>query len=97
MLRQTRTTALAVDDQLAAVHGFTLTDALELVLQYTDHAVQALAPAWPRPAADELADRFACDVVPAEVDAARAPPTWDRRRWPTGAGMRSEPSGPLTG
>ncbi|MFE3629364.1 hypothetical protein ACFXO0_18875, partial [Streptomyces goshikiensis] len=71
VLRQTRTTALAVDDQLATVHGFTLTDVLELVLQYTDHAVQALAPAWPRPTA-ELADRFACGVVPAEVDAARA-------------------------
>ncbi|NEA20718.1 hypothetical protein [Streptomyces halstedii] len=71
VLRQTRTTALAVDDQLAMVHGFTLTDVLELVLQYTDHAVQVLAPTWPRPTA-ELADRFACGVVPAEMDAARA-------------------------
>ncbi|MEU7322654.1 hypothetical protein ABZ682_19175 [Streptomyces griseoviridis] len=71
VLRQTRMTALAVDDQLAAVHGFTLTDVLELVLQYTDHAVQALAPAWPRTAADDLADGFACGVVPAEVEAAR--------------------------
>ncbi|MER6116164.1 hypothetical protein [Streptomyces sp. NPDC001743] len=71
VLRQIRTTALAVDDQLATVHGFTLTDVLELVLQYTDHAVQALAPAWPRPTT-EPADHFACGVVPAEVGAARA-------------------------
>lgn len=72
VLRQTRTTALAVDDQLTAVHGFALADVLELVLQYTDHAVQSLAPAWPRSATDADTEGFACGVVPAEVDAARA-------------------------
>ncbi|MCG7523846.1 hypothetical protein MHW47_05205 [Streptomyces sp. OfavH-34-F] len=72
VLRQIRTTALAVDDQLAAIRGFTLTDVLELVLHYTDHVVQALAPAWPRPEGDQRADGFACGVLPAEVAAARA-------------------------
>ncbi|MFJ9574551.1 hypothetical protein [Streptomyces bacillaris] len=71
VLRQIRTTAFAVDDQLATVHGFTLTDVLELVMQYTDHAVQTFAPAWPQLTA-EPADGFACSVVPVEVDAARA-------------------------
>lgn len=71
VLRQARMTALAVDEQLAPTRGFTLTDVLELVLGYTDHAVAALAPAWPGREQDLDGDGFACGVLPDEVDAAR--------------------------
>lgn len=71
-LRGAQLTGFAVDEQLVAVHGFGLSDVLELVLQYTDHAVTALAPAWPREYEGRAPGEIACELIPGEVQAARA-------------------------
>jgi hypothetical protein len=70
-LRSAQLTALAIDEPLLTVHGFTLTDVLELVLRYTDHAVRALAPAWPQAYEDRGAEEIACGISPGEGDAAQ--------------------------
>ncbi|MCM2431046.1 hypothetical protein [Streptomyces sp. RKAG337] len=70
-LRSAQLTALAVDEPLLSVHGFTLTDVLELVLRYSDHAVTALAPAWPQAYEDRVAQEIACGISPGEAEAAQ--------------------------
>ena len=71
-LRSAQLTALAVDEPLLTVHGFTLTDVLELVLRYTDHAVTTLAPAWPETYEDRAPQEIACGISPGEAEAAQA-------------------------
>jgi hypothetical protein len=70
-LRSAQLTALAIDEPLLTVHGFTLTDVLELVLRYTDHAVRALAPAWPQAYEDRAPEEIACGISPGGDDAAQ--------------------------
>lgn len=70
-LRGAQMTALAVDEALLAVHGFTLTDVLELVLRYTDHVVTVLSPAWPEVYEDREPGEFTCGISTDEAEAAR--------------------------
>ncbi|WP_246143475.1 hypothetical protein [Actinacidiphila oryziradicis] len=70
-LRSAQLTALAIDEPVRVVHGFTLTDVLELVLRYTDHAVTALAPAWPQAYEDRAPEEIACGISPGEGEAAQ--------------------------
>lgn len=64
-------TALAIDESVRTVPGFTLTDVLELVLCYTDHAVTALASAWPETYEDQAPQKIACGISPGEAEAAQ--------------------------
>ncbi|MFD3662801.1 hypothetical protein ACFWVF_19760 [Streptomyces sp. NPDC058659] len=70
-LRCAELAALAVDESVLEVHGFTLTDVLELVLRCTDRLVSALAPAWPEVYDDRSAQDIACGISPGEYDAAQ--------------------------
>ncbi|MGW0899183.1 hypothetical protein ACWD0G_19720, partial [Streptomyces goshikiensis] len=70
-LRGAQMTALAVDEALLSVRGFTLTDVLELVLRYTDRAMTVLAPSWPEVYEDRELGDFTCGISPGEAEAAR--------------------------
>ncbi|MGP3690991.1 hypothetical protein ACTVZO_41055 [Streptomyces sp. IBSNAI002] len=70
-LRGAQMTALAVDEALLAVRGFTLTDVLELALRYTDRVVTVLAPAWPQEYEDQEPGEFTCGISTDEAEAAR--------------------------
>ncbi|WP_042169391.1 hypothetical protein [Streptomyces sp. NBRC 110035] len=68
-LRCAELTARAVDESVLTVHGFTLTDVLELVLRCTDRVVSTLALAWPEVYDDRSAQDIACGINPDEYDA----------------------------
>lgn len=68
-LRCAELTARAVDESVLAVHGFTLTDVLELVLRCTDRVVSTLALAWPEVYDDRSSQNIACGISPSEYDA----------------------------
>lgn len=70
-LRCAELTARAVDESVLAMHGFTLTDVLELVLRSTDRVVSGLAPAWPEVYDDRSAQDIACGISPGEYAAAQ--------------------------
>ncbi|MFJ6140751.1 hypothetical protein [Kitasatospora sp. NPDC092286] len=70
-LRCAELTARAVDESVLAMHGFTLTDVLELVLRCTDRLVSGLAPAWPEVYDDRSGQDIACGISTREYDAAQ--------------------------
>lgn len=73
MLRSYTTIAAAIDPVVLERHGFTATDALELILRHSDRASSALCDTWP---SNEQLEPGAADPGPVvterEVDAATA-------------------------
>jgi hypothetical protein len=68
-LRALAATAVAIDPVIYDLHGFTLTDVIELVLAYADRALAELAGCWPQRQMDDVP---ALVVTGAEVEVASA-------------------------